>query len=72
MPHTMFITSFMKGNGYGSFFMVASSFLKSIQILSLPFFLGTTTMGDNHVASFTYSMNPIINNLSISCLTVVT
>jgi hypothetical protein len=37
----------------------------------LPFFLGTTTMGDNHVASSTDSMNPIVNNLSICCLPVV-
>jgi hypothetical protein len=41
----------MKGDGYGSFFMVAFSFPKSIQIFSLQFFLGTTTMGDNHVTS---------------------
>ncbi len=47
----MFNIPYVKGNGYGSFFMVAFSFLKSIQILSLPFFLGITTMGDNHVAS---------------------
>jgi hypothetical protein len=47
-------------------------FLKSIQILNLPFFLGTTTMGDNHVTSFTNSMDPTTNNLSISYLTVVT
>jgi len=46
-------------------------FLKSIQILNLPFFLGTTTMGDNHVISFTNSMDPTTNNLSISYLTVV-
>jgi hypothetical protein len=38
-------------NGYGSFYVVTFNFLKSIQILILPFFLGTTTMGDNHVAS---------------------
>jgi len=67
----MFNTSYVKGNGYGSFFVAAFSFLKSIQIHSLPFFLGTTTMGDNHVISFTNSMNPTSNNLSISCLTTV-
>jgi hypothetical protein len=27
------------------------NFLKSTQILNFPFFLGITTMGDNHVAS---------------------
>ncbi len=63
----MFNTSFVKGNGYGSFYVVAFNFLKSTQILNLPFFLGTTTMGDNHVASFTDSMNLVANNLSISC-----
>jgi hypothetical protein len=61
----------MKGNGYESFFVVAFSFLKSIQIFSLPF-LGIITMGDNHVTSSTYSMNPVVNNLSISYLIVVT
>jgi hypothetical protein len=38
----------------------------------LPFFLGTTTMGDNHVVSSTDSMNPTVNNLSIFYLIVVT
>jgi hypothetical protein len=33
------------------FFVDAFNFLKFIQILSMPFFLGTTTMGDNRVAS---------------------
>jgi ABC-type uncharacterized transport system permease subunit len=48
---TMFSTSFIKGNGYGSFFVATIHFLKPIQILILPFFLGTITIGDNHVAS---------------------
>jgi hypothetical protein len=52
--------------------MATFSFLKSIQIFNLPFFLGTTTMGDNHVAYFIDSMNPITNNLFISCLTIIT
>ncbi len=52
----VFITSSMKGNGYGSFFVVAFNFLKSIQILNLPFFLGTTTVNDNHV-DFFYRFN---------------
>ncbi len=68
----MFSTSFMKGNGHGSFFVVAFSFLKFIQILDLPFFLGTITMGDNYVAYSTYSMNSATNNLSISYLIDVT
>jgi hypothetical protein len=39
----------------------------------LPFFLGTTSMGDNHVASSIDSMNPIANNLSIlfDCYSVI-
>ncbi len=37
--------------------MVAFSFLKSIHIFGLPFFLVTTIMGDNHVVSSTDSMN---------------
>jgi hypothetical protein len=34
--------------------------------------LGTTTMGDNHVAFFIDLMNPTANNLFISCLTTIT
>jgi hypothetical protein len=71
-PTTVFITSSIKGIGYGSFFVVSFYFLKSIQILNSPFFLGITTMGDDHVASSTNWMNPIVNNLSISYLTIVT
>ncbi len=70
-PIIVFKTSFVKGNGYGSFFVAAFSFQKSIQILSLPFFLGTITMGDNHVASSTNWINLAANNLSIFSLTVV-
>ncbi len=50
--------------------MVAFNFLKFIQILRLPFFLGIVTTGDNHVAS-TDSMNPDVNNLSICYLIIV-
>ncbi len=69
----MFNISSMKCNGYGSFFMAPFNFLKSIQIFNLPFFLGTTSMGDNHVASSIDSMNPIANNLSIlfDCYSVI-
>jgi hypothetical protein len=63
----MFRTSSIKDYGYGSFFVVAFSFLKSIQILNFPFFLGINTMGDNHVASSTNWMNSVVNNLSMSC-----
>jgi len=59
----------MKGSGYGSLFVAAFSFLKSIQIFNLPFFLGTTTMGDDHVTFFIDSMN-LAANLSISLTTV--
>jgi hypothetical protein len=51
--------------------VAAFNFLKSIQIVSLPFFFGTITMGDNHVASSIDLMNPIANNLSIFYLTIV-
>jgi hypothetical protein len=44
--------------------VIAFSFMKSIQILSLPFFLGIITMGDNHVASSTNWINIVVNNLS--------
>ncbi len=60
----------MKSNGYGFFFATTFSFLKSIQILSL-IFLGTTIMGDNHVASSTKLINQVANNLSIFRFTIV-
>jgi len=47
----MFKISYVKGNGYGSFFVATFSFLKSIQIVNFPLFLDIITMGDNHVAS---------------------
>jgi hypothetical protein len=46
--------------------------LKSTQVLNFPFFLSTTTMGDNHVASFIGWMNLAINNLSMSYLIATT
>jgi hypothetical protein len=42
---------------------------KSTQIFNFPFFLGTTTIGDNHVTSSIGWMNLVAINLSISCLT---
>jgi hypothetical protein len=71
-PTIVFKILYVKGNGYGSFFMATFSFLKSIQIHSFPLFLGITTMDDNHVASSIYWMNLVANNLSISCLIDVT
>ncbi len=68
----VFNISHVKGNGYGSIFVVAFRVLKSIQIFNLPFFQGTTTMGDNHVVSFIDSMNLATKNLSIFCLTTIT
>ncbi len=65
------ITSSIKGNGYGSFLVAALSFLKSTQILSFPFFLSTTTIGDNQVASSTSLIKHVAGNLLISYLTVV-
>jgi hypothetical protein len=68
----VFNTPYVKGNGYGSFFVVALKFLKSTHIIKLLFFLGTTTTtSDNHVTPSTYWINPIVNNLLISCLTIV-
>jgi hypothetical protein len=48
-PIIVFKTSFIKGSGNGSFFVATFHFF---EIFSLPFFLGTITIGDNHVASF--------------------
>ncbi len=43
--------------------MVATlSFLKSTQIMNFPFFLSTTPIGDNQVASSTCSKNLATNN----------
>jgi hypothetical protein len=52
--------------------MATFSFLKFVQILNLPFFLSTIIMGDNHVTFYIDSVNPIANNIFISCLTDVT
>ncbi len=41
---TMLKTSFVKGNGYGSFFVATFNSLKFAWILNFSFFLGTTTM----------------------------
>ncbi len=62
----MFNTSFVKGNGYGSFFVATFSFYKSIEIISLPFFLGITTMGDKYVASSINWISQITNNIIVS------
>ena len=40
-------TSSVNDRGYGSFLVAALRCLKSTQILNLPFFFGTTTIGDN-------------------------
>jgi hypothetical protein len=44
------------------------SFIKSTIFKSFPFFSGTTIIGNNHAVSSIGSMNPIVTNLSISCL----
>ena len=49
-PITISRTLSMNGRGYGSFLVAALRRLKSTQILNLPFFFGTTTIGDNQVA----------------------
>jgi hypothetical protein len=62
--------SLMIGNGYGTFFVATFNFLKSTQILHSPFF-GITIINDNHKAFIIY-VNLVVNNLSISCLTIAT
>jgi hypothetical protein len=62
-PTTVFSTSFVNGNGKGFFFFVAFNFLKSTKILSFPFFFGTSTICDNHVAFSTCCINLVINSL---------
>jgi len=68
----MLITSFVKGNGYGSSLIATLNFLKYTQIMNFPFFLGTTTIGDSQVASLTSLIKLVAINLSISCLTMAT
>jgi hypothetical protein len=65
------ITSSIKGNGYGSFLVVALSFLMSTQILNFPFFPGTTIIGDSQVASSIGLIKFATSNLLIFCLTIV-
>jgi hypothetical protein len=67
----MLITSSIKGNGYGSFFVATLSFLQSTQILYFLFFLGIITTGDSQVASSTSLIKPTSSSLSISCLIMV-
>jgi hypothetical protein len=69
-PIIVFNTSFVKGNGY--LLVVAFRFPKSTQIMNLPFFFGTTTIGDNQLASSMGYINHVANNLFISCLTTTT
>ncbi len=66
----MLITSLVKGNMYGSFLVATLSFLKSTQIMSFPFFLGITTIGDSQVASSTSLIKHVASNLSIFYLTM--
>ena len=49
-PITVSRTSSVNGRRYKSFLVAALRRLKSTQILNLPFFFGTTTIGDNQVA----------------------
>ncbi len=69
-PQTMLKFSLMTGNGYGIFFVATFNILKSTQILHFLFF-GITIISDNHKASIGY-INLVVNNLSTSCLTIVT
>jgi hypothetical protein len=36
------------------------------------FIFGITMISDNHMASFTSLLNPIVSNLSISCSIIIT
>jgi hypothetical protein len=68
----LFRTSFVfKENGYGYFFVVTFNFLKFTHILNSPFFLGTTTVDDNQMASSTCCINHVVNDLFMFCSTVV-
>jgi CTP-dependent riboflavin kinase len=67
----VFDTSYVNGHGKGSFFIAAFNFTKSTQILNFSFFLGTTTIDDNHVASSASCMKHVVNNLSMSYFIVV-
>jgi hypothetical protein len=68
-PTIVFNISSKNGKGQGSFLLALFNFIKSIQIINFPFFLGTTTIGDNHIASSIGWMNHVATNLLISCLT---
>ncbi len=68
----MLITSFVKGNRYGSFLGAALSFLRSTQILGFPFFLGTTIIVDSQVTSSICLIKLATSNLLIFCLTMAT
>jgi hypothetical protein len=52
--------------------VVAFRFPKFTQSMNLPFFFGTTTIGDNQVASSMGYINHVANNLFMSCLTITT
>jgi hypothetical protein len=66
----IFETSSIKGNGYGSFFVVTFSFIKFTQILSFPFFLGATTIDDNQVAFFKGCVNHVFISLFLKISTI--
>jgi hypothetical protein len=68
-PTTMFNTSLKNGTGQGFLLLALFSFIKSIQIINFSSFLGTTTIGDNHIASSIGWMNHVATHLSIYCLT---
>jgi hypothetical protein len=67
----MFSASSKNGKGYGFFMVALLNFQKSSKYFSLPFFLSTTIMGDNHVASSIGWINLVTNNFSMSYLKVI-
>jgi hypothetical protein len=72
MPNNYVKDLIREGQWVKVYFVVALSFLKLMQIFKFPFFLGIISISDKHVVSLTNLMKPTTNNLSMSCLTIVT
>jgi len=68
----MFITSLVKGKGYGSFLVTTFSFIKFNVHTNISFgiFFGTIAISDNQITSSTSLMKLATNSLSMSYLTM--
>jgi hypothetical protein len=67
MPHTLLLCSkfhLRKVMGMDHFLWLHLIFWNLYKFFVCHFFLGITTMGDNHVTSFTNWINLVVNNLS--------